>query len=210
MSLITEFQWVPFKADAMSSPAGSELKKLVPEMRARPGLLHTFHGAPIEKPQSREFVHVWESESAYRDSKTLPVQAQASQLFRQLIDTSETAFAPFRAAVALDRPFAAVAAAPVVSLAFMMLGADVDVKAFEAAWTAATASVAESGSKPAGFVAGASGWAVEGKVFVVVSGWESVEANEAAHETTKAAFGAIRGFEKTVEVHHTSFSAPPQ
>ncbi|KAK3323321.1 hypothetical protein B0T19DRAFT_201473 [Cercophora scortea] len=209
MSQITEFQWIPLKVDAKSSPASTELKALAPEMKARPGLLHTFHGAPIEKPQSREFVHVWDSESAYRNSKTLPVQAQASQLFRQLIDTSESAFAPFRAAVALDRPFAPIAAAPVVSLAFMTLGADVDVAAFDAAWTAATASV-EAASKPAGFVAGASGWALEGKVFVVVSGWESVEANEAAHETTKAAFGAIRGFEKTVEVHHTSFSAPPQ
>jgi len=57
MSRITEITWVPLTPDAKDSDAAASLKKLGPEMAARPGLEGSWHGAPFERPQSAEVIN---------------------------------------------------------------------------------------------------------------------------------------------------------
>jgi len=57
MPEITEIAFFPWKADAKDSDAAATLKSLRPQLQSRPGLLSSWYGAPLERPQSAEFVN---------------------------------------------------------------------------------------------------------------------------------------------------------
>ncbi|KAK1758921.1 hypothetical protein QBC47DRAFT_356831 [Echria macrotheca] len=208
MPYITEFAWFPVKADADGSEAAVAFKNLRPELYSQPGMQGAWSGAPLEKPQSREFVNSWDSEANYITSQDSPIHTQAKKLMGQLIDRSDPAVKPYHNAVALSKPFEVVAAAPVVQVSSFFLPADVDKAAFEAAFNKVLSQVYDS--PPDGYVVGANGWALEdvngAKVFATVTGWESVEKRMAAHAAMADKFGEVQKFTTVVEVHHTSFN----
>jgi len=59
-------------------------------------------------------------------------------------------------------------------------------------------------SPPEGFVVGASGWALDeingAKVFLALSGWESIEKRLAAHGAISERFAEVQKFTNVVEV----------
>jgi hypothetical protein len=58
MPEITEFAFFPFKpTHEQDEAAVAALKALGPELRARPGLLGSWYGTPLEKEFSVEFVN---------------------------------------------------------------------------------------------------------------------------------------------------------
>lgn len=67
MSQITEITWIPFKYDAMNIESVAALKKLGPELAARPGLDGSWHGATIERPLSAEIVNGLPSSYSFND-----------------------------------------------------------------------------------------------------------------------------------------------
>ncbi|KAK3361314.1 hypothetical protein B0T24DRAFT_671554 [Lasiosphaeria ovina] len=217
MPQITELAWFPLKEGARDSDAWATLKKLGPDLRAQPGLEASWHGAPLERPQSSEIVNVWASSDAYTASKSSPLHAAAAKLMVELVDASSDPAAPkpYHNAVVFDAPFAAVAAAPLVQMSSVFLPLDIDAPAFEAAWASVVASLRENGP-PDGFVAGVHGWALEAvhgipkfpagaKVFVTASGWESLEKNVAAHVGVADKFAEVQRFSDVFEAHHVSF-----
>ncbi|KAK4443643.1 putative rieske domain-containing protein [Podospora aff. communis PSN243] len=207
MPEITEIAWFPWKADAQDLPANAELKALGPELSARPGLVASWFGHPFERPQSGEFINVWESEDAYRANQSSPLYTRLKSLSSALIDTSDPNVIPYHNAIPFSKPFSAVAAAPVVQLSSIFLPADVDKAAFEAAFDKVLESI--YGSPPDGFVVGTHGWALEevkgAKVFATASGWESIEKRLAAHAGISEKFAEVQKYSNVVEVHHTSF-----
>ena len=54
---ITEIAWFPFRPDTQGSEDAVALDKLAPELQAQPGLISAWQGAPLERPQSGEFVN---------------------------------------------------------------------------------------------------------------------------------------------------------
>ncbi|KAK1832543.1 hypothetical protein QBC39DRAFT_68353 [Podospora conica] len=207
MPLITELSWLPFKPGTESSDAATALKDLGPQLASQPGLEGHWRGAPLERPNSLEFVNVWNSEQAYQTSQSSPLHSEATALIQQLVDTSNPLIKPYHNAVPFDKPFAEVAVAPLVQLSSFFLPADVNRSAFEAAFKNVLAPL--YANPPEGFVTGTNGWALEtvngAAVFVAASGWESLEKRLEAHERVKGTFGEVEAFTKVVEVHHTSF-----
>lgn len=207
MPQITEFAWFPLKAGTESSPATAALKKLGPKLQSQPGLVNSWHGAPLERAQSAEFVNVWESEEAYKASQASSLHAEAGDLIGELVDKSDPAVKPYHNAIPFDKPFEKVAAAPIVQLSSIFLPVDVDKAAFQAAFDGVLTHLYSS--PPDGFVLGAHGWALEevngAKVFATASGWESIEKRLAAHAKISEKFAEIQKFTNVVEVHHTSF-----
>lgn len=57
MPLITEISWLPFKPNTESSAAATALKDLGPQLASQPGLDSHWRGAPLERPNSLEFVN---------------------------------------------------------------------------------------------------------------------------------------------------------
>lgn len=57
MPLITEISWLPFKPNTESSAAATALKDLGPQLASQPGLESHWRGAPLERPNSLEFVN---------------------------------------------------------------------------------------------------------------------------------------------------------
>jgi len=57
MPLITELSWLPFKPGTESSAAATALKDLGPQLASQPGLEGHWRGAPLERPNSLEFVN---------------------------------------------------------------------------------------------------------------------------------------------------------
>lgn len=226
MPLTTEISWLPFKPNTESSAAATALKDLGPQLASQPGLESHWRGAPLERPNSLEFVNgpsppsphqpapnppapptVWTSEQAYQTSQTSPLHSTATTLLHDLIDTSNPSIKPYHNAIPFDKPFSDVAAAPLVQLSSFFLPADVDRQAFETAFKSVLARV--YADPPAGFVTGTNGWALEAvggaAVFVAASGWVSLERRLEAHERLRGMFGEVEGFTRVVEVHHTSF-----
>ncbi|KAK0620606.1 hypothetical protein B0T14DRAFT_567348 [Immersiella caudata] len=207
MPEITEIAWFPWKADAKDSPENAELKALGPELQARPGLVASWFGHPLERPQSGEFINLWESESAYQSNQSSPLYTRLKSLSSALIDGSDPNVTPYHNAIAFSKPFAAVAAAPIVQLSSIFLPSDVDKAAFEAAFDKVLQHLYSS--PPDGFVVGTHGWALEevkgAKVFAAASGWESIEKRLAAHEGIAERFAEVQKFSNVVEVHHTAF-----
>lgn len=227
MPLITEISWLPFKPNTESTAAATALADLGPQLASQPGLVSHWRGAPLERPNSLEFINgpspspphqpptnprapptVWTSEQAYRTSHTSPLHTTATTLLDPLIDTTNPLIKPYHNAIPFDKPFSDVAAAaPLVQLSSFFLPADVDRQAFETAFKNVLARV--YADPPAGFVTGTNGWALEAvggaAVFVAASGWESLERRVEAHERLRGMFGEVEGFTKVVEVHHTAF-----
>ncbi|KAK5652224.1 hypothetical protein OQA88_10721 [Cercophora sp. LCS_1] len=207
MPQITEIAWFPLRSGHETTEAGAALRNLAPQLRAQPGLVSAWHGNPLERPQSGEFVNVWDSEESYKASESSPLKAQATKLVGELLDASEPSLKPYHNAVPFSKPFETVAAAPVVQVSSFFLPADVDKAAFEAAFDSVLKAV--YGNPPDGFVVGAHGWALESvngaKVFATISGWQSIEKRVAAHAGIAEKFAEIQKFTNVVEVHHTSF-----
>lgn len=57
MPLITELSWLPFQPDTEASAAAAALKDLGPQLASQPGLVGHWRGAPLERPNSLEFVN---------------------------------------------------------------------------------------------------------------------------------------------------------
>jgi len=207
MPEITEIAWFPWKPDARESATAAQLKDLGPELRSRPGLLGSWHGAPLERPQSAEFVNLWDSEASYQANQTSEIYARLKSISAALIDTSDPAVKPYHNAIAFSKPFEAVAAVPIVQVSSLFLPADVDKAAFEAAFDNVLAHL--YGSPPDGFVVGTHGWALEEvngcKVFAAASGWETIEKRLTAHAGIAERFEEVQKFTSVVEVHHTAF-----
>ncbi|KAK0642032.1 hypothetical protein B0T16DRAFT_516614 [Cercophora newfieldiana] len=207
MSEVTEIAWFPWKAGSQTSDDAAALKALGPELQSRPGLVASYFGHPLERPQSGEFVNVWSSPTDYINNQSSPLYARLKSLSSSLIDTSDPAVRPYHNAISFSKPFSAVAAAPIVQVSSFFLPADVDKAAFEAAFKQVLEQV--YGNPPEGFIAGTNGWALEevngSKVFVTASGWESIEKRVAAHAGIAEKFGEVQKFGAVVEVHHTAF-----
>ncbi|KAM7187799.1 putative rieske domain containing protein [Rhypophila sp. PSN 637] len=204
-SQITEIAWIPLRADAKDSEASASLKTLGPEMRSRPGLVSSWQGAPLERPQSLEVVNGMASTL----SRSTPLHQQATKLMTLLIDPDAAAAGaqPYHNLLTLHKPVETVIIAPVVQITNIFLPSDVDKAAFEAAWEQLVEHM--RANPPGGFIAGAHGWGLEevngAKVFTAMSGWESIELNLKGQAAVSDKFEGIRKFSNVFEVHHTSF-----
>jgi hypothetical protein len=135
---------------------------------------------------------------------------------KDIVDVSDPRYKPYHNAVAFNKPFETIGGAPVVEMTAIFLPTDIDKSAFEAAWGNA---ISDTSKIPEGFLGGCSGWAmddVEGhpkmpkaKLFLVSTGWESMERATAAVEKSKDNFKELAKFSEVVETVSISIDLTP-
>jgi hypothetical protein len=157
---------------------------------------------------------VWNSEAEWKASQGNAIHEKVVAVFKELVDTSDPTVKGYHNAFKFNNNFDTIVKAPVVALTAALLPASADAAAFEATWNSILSE--HRSSAPEGFVAGAHAFAINDveahpthgdvKVFCAISGWESVEKNEAARQGMVSKFGELRKFTDVIITHHTTFS----
>lgn len=148
---------------------------------------------------------------AVKAAHASPEAAQIKAALESLADTSNPALKPRHNVFTLNSDAAAVVAAPVTQLSAFVLPTSVSKEDF-----AATFEESVKGSAGVdGVIAGAHGFSEEqvdlpdgskANVFLIISGWESIEKAKAAREGSKAAFAPMAKFGDALKNEHVRYS----
>ncbi|CAN8096697.1 unnamed protein product [Discula destructiva] len=184
MPSIVLHAWVPLKKDFESSPAAQVIKEAMPKALASANLVHAYRGKGIDpnEPPASELISIFDSVASVSAGRDTEEGKAMQAAYREVADTSNPAVKPMHNVFEFDNDFAAVAAAPAVTLTGFFVPV-AQIAAFDAEW----AKTKEGATAPDGIVATAQGWALEevdmpdgkGKIFMVSVGWDSAAKAEA-------------------------------